>query len=184
MAGVQQGAQTSGDRGMGCIAICAVLAFFLGLGLLGLAAYLAIDTRHDIATAARADGIVTDLIVDRDSDGETYHPHVRFVTAKGEPVEFTSSIGSNPAGFDIGEHVTILYDPSDPQDARIDSFVQLWFGPLFAGVFGLVLATAGGVVSIVFLRWSRRPPGPAAGPPPLDPLTPRPSPTVERAPRD
>jgi hypothetical protein len=183
MAGVQPSARTSGDSGLGCIAICAVLAFFLGLGLLAVAVALVIDTRHDIATAARADGIVTDLIVDRDSDGETYHPHVRFVTAKGEPVEFTSSVGSNPAGFDIGEHVTILYDPSDPQGARIDSFVQLWFVPIMVGVFGLVFATAGGVVSIVFLRWSRRPSGLAAGPPP-EPLAPRPSPTVERAPRD
>jgi hypothetical protein len=154
------------------------------LGLLAVAVALVIDTRHDIATAARADGIVTDLIVDRDSDGETYHPHVRFVTAKGEPVEFTSSVGSNPAGFDIGEHVTILYDPSDPQGARIDSFVQLWLVPIIVGVFGLVFTTAGGVVSIVLLRWSRRPPGPLAAAPPPDPVAPRPPPTVERAPRD
>jgi len=165
---------------MGCIGIGAVLAFFLGLALLGVAVFLAIDTRHDIATAVRADGIVTDLIVDSDSDSDTYHPHVRFVTARGEAVEFTSSVGSNPAGFDIGEHVIVLYDPSNPQDARIDSFVQLWFVPLIVGFFGLVFATPGGVASIVLLRWSRRPSGPTAPPP----LAPRPSPTVERAPRD
>jgi uncharacterized protein DUF3592 len=183
MAGVQPGARASRDSGLGCIAVCAVLAFLLGLGMLG-AAYLAIATRRDVATAARADGTVIELIESRDADSQSFHPRVRFITAKGESVEFTSSVGSNPAGFDIGEHVTVLYDPSDPQGARIDSFVQLWFVPLFLGGFGLVLATAGGGVSIVFLRWSRKPPRPVAAPPPLDAVAPRPPPTVERAPRD
>ena len=38
--------------------------------------------------------------------------------------------------FDIGEAVAVLYDPSHPRDARIDSFFQLWFAPLILGFLG------------------------------------------------
>lgn len=44
------------------------------------------------------------------------------------PVEFTGSVGSDPPGFDIGEGVTVLYDPANPKSARIDAFFQLWSG--------------------------------------------------------
>jgi hypothetical protein len=142
-------------------------------------AYLAARTQHQIETDARADGVVIDLIVSRDSDSETYHPRVRFTTAKGQSLEFTSSVGSRPPGFDIGEHVTVLYDPADPEDASIDSFFQLWFGALILGVLGSVMVVGGGGVAVVLLRSARKPP---------QPMTQRESiaatSAVERRPRD
>jgi hypothetical protein len=98
----------------------------VGLGMLGGAGYLLVDTRHDVATGVGAEGVVMDLIAEHDSDGDdVYYPRVRFVTPAGEPVEFTGSVGFSPPAFDIGEAVAVLYDPSDPRDARIDSFFQL-----------------------------------------------------------
>jgi hypothetical protein len=129
----------------------------IGLGLLGGAAFLVIDTRSDIARADTAAGTVIDLIGERDSDGDTiYYPRVRYVTRSGNSVEFTGSVGSSPAAFDVGEPVVVLYDPAQPEEGRIDSFFQLWFAALILGVIGLVFAAIGGGGALVALRTRTR----------------------------
>src|SRR5262245_62580222 len=100
MAGGQQRAPTS-TRWPYLLVGVFVIA---GLGMLGGAGYLTVETRHDIAVGVSADGVVIDIILSRDSDGDdTYYPRVRFMTPAGEPVEFTGSVGSSPAAFDVGE---------------------------------------------------------------------------------
>ncbi len=72
--------------------------------------------------------------------------------------------------FDIGEAVAVLYDPSHPRDARIDSFFQLWFAPLIPG---LVFTAVGGGAIIASMRSTDRAPLPRppgsrrAGAPPI-----------------
>jgi hypothetical protein len=130
----------------------------IGLGLLGGAAYLALDTRADIGRAETAAGTVIDLIGRRDSDGDTiYYPHVRYLTRSGETVEFTGAVGSSPPAFEIGEAVSVLYDPAAPEEARIDSFFQLWFGAVILGGIGLVFIVIGGTGSIVAARSRAKP---------------------------
>ena len=127
----------------------------VGLGLLGGSAYLTYDTRRSLSVGVRADGKVIDLYESRDSDGDsTYRPHVRFTTREGEIVEFTSSTGSNPAAFNVGEPVVVIYDPASPRSARIDSFFQLWFAPLLTGVMGIVFTAVG---CMAFRSGPRRP---------------------------
>jgi hypothetical protein len=163
-----------------------LLGVFLlaGLGMLGGAGYRFVDTRHAIATAARADGTVIDLIVSHDSDdGDVYYPHVRFVTPAGESVEFTGSFGSNPAGFDVGEPVEVLYDASSPNVARINTIFQLWFVPIMLTGMGLIFGAigAGGVVAL--FRPGTPPSGPMSGSPAAKTAAAG-ARTVERAPRD
>jgi hypothetical protein len=149
-----------------------LLGIFLliGLGLLGAAVLLVVDTRNDIARADKADGTVIDLLGERDSDGDTiYYPRVRYVTRSGNPVEFTGSVGSSPPAFDVGEPVSVLYDPAEPEKARIDSFVQLWFPALILGVLGLVCAGIGGGGTLAALRARTRPATPDRPTPPADP---------------
>jgi hypothetical protein len=141
----------------------------IGLGLLGGAAFLVVDTRSDIARADKADGSVIALIGERDSDGDTmYYPRVRYVTRSGNPVEFTGSVGSSPAAFDVGEPVAVLYDPAEPEGARIDSFFQLWFAALILGGIGLVFAAIGGGGGLVAWRARTRSEEPGIRPSPVD----------------
>src|SRR5262245_19726332 len=129
-------ASTSAGRAPRWIAIVTAIFFLVGLAMLVKTVSVVNDRRHEIATATRRDGVVIDLIASHDSESETYHPRVRFMTANGEAVEFTGSVGSDPPGFDIGEQVTVLYDAANPNDSRIDAFFQLWFAPLMLGVLG------------------------------------------------
>ena len=163
-----------------------LLGVFLltGLGMLGGAGYRLVDTRHAIATAARADGTVIDLIVSRDSDdGDVYYPRVRFVTPAGESVEFTGSFGSNPAGFDIGETVEVLYDAGNPNAARINTFFQLWFVPIMLTGMGLIFGAIGAGGFVAVFRPGSPPSGPMAGSPAAKTAA-MGSRTVERTPRD
>jgi hypothetical protein len=69
--------------------------------------------------------------------GDGYKPVVQFTTAAGRETTFTGN-GSHPAAYDPGEAVTVLYDPGDPDDARIKGFWSLWGGPAFMSLLGVI----------------------------------------------
>ncbi|MFC3692804.1 DUF3592 domain-containing protein [Chenggangzhangella methanolivorans] len=84
----------------------------------------------------------------RDSDGDGgYRAVVRFETADGRQVDIRSRVRSSPPAFDVGESVVVRYDPAVPDSARIDSFMERWFGPLiFGGLGGVFLAIGLGLL--------------------------------------
>ena len=121
-----------------------VLFGVIGLGLLAGALALALNTRSFISTAKTAQGSVIELIEKRDSDGSvTYTPVVAFTADSGSNVNFTSSFSSNPASYDVGEAVEVLYSPDNPNEARIRGFGSLWLGPTILGGIGTVFAAIG-----------------------------------------
>jgi hypothetical protein len=81
-----------------------------------------------------------------------YYPVVRFEPDGGEPVEFEAPIGNRPAQFSVGEVVGVVYPPGRPDQARIDNWVQLWFGPMLSGFFALVFGGLGVGFLIPVLR--------------------------------
>ena len=91
------------------------------------------------------------------------------MTRSGNPVEFTGSVGSSPPAFDVGEPVAVLYDPAEPEEARIDSFFQLWFAALILGGIGLVFASIGGSGALAALRARTRSAAPDLRTRPADP---------------
>ena len=137
-----------------------------GLAMLSGAGHDALQTRHDIAVGTTADGAVTDLIAGSGSDGDTvYYPRVRFVTQSGDVIEFTSSSGTSPPAFEVGEAVSVLYEPTSPGNARINSFFQLWLLPIILGGMGSVFGIIGGA-GLIFggsTRIRAGSPAPAAG---------------------
>jgi Protein of unknown function (DUF3592) len=104
----------------------------LGIGALILAGGLALgwgSLRH-VLYAERADGEITEIR----RDGDMYAPMVRFRLPSGETQEVTD-LGSGAPDFAVGDKVTILYMPQDPEDFRIDTFDRLWFSAIFVTVF-------------------------------------------------
>ena len=79
--------------------------------------------------------------------GGVIYPSVRFHTADGRTVEFQNKIGTN-APPRVGDEVTVIYDPEQPEEARLSAGST--FRPnfkLLAVVFGIFLA----VVAFMFL---------------------------------
>jgi hypothetical protein len=135
------------------------LFLLLGLGLLAGAGYAASRTAAFLRIAASADGTVVDLVesVSTDSDGRrsrTYRPVVEFAPASGAVRTFTSSSGSSPPAYDVGERVTVLYDPQNTHDARLKGTFSLWGVAIILGGIGLVFGGIGG--GMIAARSARR----------------------------
>jgi Protein of unknown function (DUF3592) len=116
--------------------------FGLAALLLATGAATLVDAARFVRGAERTTGTVIDLDA-RTSDGDlVYYPMVRFTTAGGRRVEFTSSSGSSSPP-DVGDRVEVLYDPDDPQDAQLSGFFSLWLWPIVLGGVGIGFAAAG-----------------------------------------
>lgn len=75
----------------------------------------------------------------------TYYPVLRYQTQEGTSHEVVSPVGSNPPRYREGEQVTILYNPANPQQVRINNFLNLWLMPLLFGVLGGAFLLVGGL---------------------------------------
>jgi hypothetical protein len=96
---------------------------FLVLGLRSASAL-----RRFRRTAQRAPGVVLDLVLDaagpRGDRSWIYFPIVRYSLPDGRVVDFRSSQGSVPPAVRKGQQVTVLYDPADPSNARLEGVLS------------------------------------------------------------
>jgi len=105
------------------------------------------------AHALRADGIVVDQARSSGSKGGTmYSPVVEFSTADGRTVRVTGSVSSSSPSYARGDHVPVLYDPANAEQARLDSFMEAWFVTLIMGGLGSVFGLIGGGFLFVQVR--------------------------------
>lgn len=145
-------------------AILAVgFADLIGIGLLLLAFSLQQRTEAFIARAWPAPGVVVGF--ERgDGDEPRPAPVVRFETPRGEEHRFRANLYVAWRDYGMGETVPVLYDPREPDDARVDDSLMLWIGPLVAAVFGLIL-TVGSTGALAYALMARTVRQPArAGP--------------------
>lgn len=125
----------------------------VGLLFAGLGGWFYVSDQQMAKNASRTSGTVIALDRRRGSEGgSTYAPVVEWTDREGTRHEFTSSTSSNPAAFDRGESVTVMYDPAKPGQAKIDSFGQRFLLPLIFVGMGSVFAIIGGVMVFLFLR--------------------------------
>jgi hypothetical protein len=114
----------------------------LGIGGLFLLGGLALgwgSLRH-VLHGERADGEVTEIR----REGDMYAPVLRFRLASGETQE-VKDLGSGAPDFAVGDRVTVLYMPDDPEDFRIDTFERLWFSSIFVLVFAALWLVFGSI---------------------------------------
>ncbi len=109
----------------------------LGIGLVVYAAYAFTRTRDLLASGIETTGTVTKLQYSADSDGGTYAHAFQFQLPSGETITVQSPVGSSPAGFRIGQSVSVRCDPADPANAKIHSFFQTREGSFLPAIVGI-----------------------------------------------
>ena len=114
-----------GDRVTGAAALPIVGRVFIILGIVGLivSGVLAIVEMYGRRTASATGRIVA----------AEYNPRIEFSTADGTVIRFNNAVHSSSWGD--GDSVPVAYDPTNPQDASVDSFAGRWF---LAGLAGLL----------------------------------------------
>lgn len=118
------------------------------------------NTRAFHATALQAQGQVVGYKESwsKDDNGRTsvsYYPIITFIALRtaqresleyrvdaGHKVTFTAGVGGSQR-YGIGETVSVSYQPDDPENARLDSFVQNWLLATILGAFGFAFGGAG-----------------------------------------
>lgn len=125
-----------------------MLMLFLvgGLLVLGIGLWLANKTRDLIRRGAHTQGRYVDAQWQSSGSGgeSSQYGQIEFQTAQGQIVRFSSRLGTLSQSQNIGKTVPVLYDPAAPDEAVVNSFVELWMPAIiFGGVgAGWVVAAA------------------------------------------
>ena len=94
----------------------------------------------------RASGIVVETVEQAgDEDTVFSYPVVAFTDRDGQSHTVQVPEGSSPPEWSAGDAVTVLYDPANPQSARIDSWsstLLLWLLPGITGIAGIAFLGA------------------------------------------
>ncbi len=115
---------TQMDRGMRLVLLAIALPCLLGAAwLLGRALWDRQFAQEAMGTVVAVTGDVPALVVAFDAGGGV----IRQVESAG------SDLHKN---YRSGDHVRVWFDPAQPQDARLDIFIDNWLFPLILGVFG------------------------------------------------
>ena len=125
----------------------------LGLGLFDLGGTVAFLTRAE-RTEARFAGAVARS--GGNHGGTFLYPTFQFTTRDGRVMTFTSSAGSTAQPYADGERVRIAYDPHNPDDARLLSFLTLWIAPALLCAAGLLLSGGAVLMRAALTRQRRR----------------------------
>jgi Protein of unknown function (DUF3592) len=91
-----------------------------------------------IHSSLSSDGVIVGLSPTRPNrpSDRSRRPVFRFTTKEGRTITVVSNIAQRPSPWTFGDHVRVLYQPSHPENARIDSFAQLWEPQIVLGVVG------------------------------------------------
>lgn len=133
-----------------------VFLYVSGLGLSGISAFLFVKSHDFQAKALRAQGRVVALQKRQSGHGDQIFPVVAFRTATGGRMTFVSDV-PNQSRFPVGSRVDVLYDDSDPTNARMDTLVELWGSTFLFGAMSLGFFALGTTILIMRPKALRRP---------------------------
>ena len=108
-------------------------------------------TQKFVDSAQRTKGAVSALT--QKPGDNCYYPIFVFEDAQGNKHHVESLSGSNPAAYSVGDSVTVLYEADKPDNAEIDTFLNVWIWPVaFAGFGVLNLLFGLGLIVFAVLR--------------------------------
>jgi Protein of unknown function (DUF3592) len=108
-----------------------------------------------VRSSLSAEGVVVALRYVRSSSkpmSQTCSPIFRFTAKNGTSFTVTSNIAQSPSPWRPGDSVRVLYQEDYPENAHIDSFVQLWEPQVILGIVGGICSV---FPLLIFLRRRR-----------------------------
>jgi uncharacterized Tic20 family protein len=118
--------------------IIGALFIFFSVFPLGICTYCYMSTTSFLNKAEKTEGKVLEVVERKTSDGTTYYPVYSFVDVYGTEHKIYSKSGSYPPQYNVGDPISILYDPDNPKEIKMDSFGSIWIGTIIAGVLGVI----------------------------------------------
>ncbi|PIS31422.1 hypothetical protein COT42_01110 [Candidatus Saganbacteria bacterium CG08_land_8_20_14_0_20_45_16] len=137
--------------------VFSLIFIFIGLGVFYKAYLIYSESKILQDTGLSAQGEVLKIVTEKiqESDGGTntvYYPIVRFEARDKQTIEFKSNlVKSSLTFYHVGQKVKVVYPPENPQKARIDSFSNLWLGPILMAVIAALLGAIGMLLIYYFI---------------------------------
>ncbi|EJM99318.1 DUF3592 domain-containing protein [Phyllobacterium sp. YR531] len=132
------------------VLICTITALlFCGFG------WSVLYVRHFVNNAMEAQGHVVRLVRSDSKKGYVFKPVVAFQAIDGTNVEFTSSMGTSPPHYEVGESVVVYYDAKDPHSAMLNDWISLWGGP---AILAVITAVFSFITYMIYFRVSLKSP--------------------------
>jgi hypothetical protein len=128
-----------------------IALLFLGIALLMLVAATVsgVHVARISAREVRSPGVVTALTARPDAGGDfLYYPVVTFTLPDGARHTAQLATGSRPPAHKVDQAVIVIYDPAQPDHARIASWFNLsdlWILPAITGGLGVAFLLATGL---------------------------------------
>lgn len=121
----------------------------IGVLLMVLGAFFWFRTKNFVGSAQETKGTVTDVRYEHDSEsGGGYYSVFKFKSINGQEIEKVSNLRTNPPQHQVGQVIDVLYDPNNPNDARIKKATNLYFVPVLLGGMGLIFVCSGLCVTL------------------------------------
>jgi hypothetical protein len=117
-----------------------LIPILAGCALLGSVVSSAI-TLAFVAKARPTTATITASETKESESGEALHRPTFVFTVSGRDYSITPRSYVAPSPGDVGDQVPVLYDPRNPQRARIDSFVYKWAVPVVLFVIAIVFGS-------------------------------------------
>ena len=135
-----------------------IFTLIIAVPCLGVGLYEAAKMGRILQSYERIEGTITgnSYIIDQDNSG-AYYPDVAFQPEDSRTIRFTEGIGTSPARYRAGDKVAVLYNPTDPSDALINSWMRLWVGPLTFIIVGGIPLLINLLINYFTLVEMRRP---------------------------
>lgn len=129
------------------IIISAIALIFLTIAIVCF-----INAHNFIKNSILTEGEVIEIITSRSKDydgnySNARYPLIRFTESKGRIVVFKGSVSSNQAII-LGEKVSVRYIPSDPKNADLNTWINIWFPTLIVSIF-FVFSAAFGIAALL-----------------------------------
>ena len=142
--------------------VAAIGVLLLGVGLVVAGVHDLVDILRPPSSSRRAVGVVIRIETVTSGSGSdrrtSYHPVVRFLTAREQVIVITGNVD---AGHSVGDPVKVRYDPNNPHHARLDSLGDRVWAVVFAVVLllgALGVMFGGGVLFVWASAGSPQPP--------------------------
>jgi hypothetical protein len=152
------------------------LFLIIGLAMVTVGAWLGWNSYRSLQDKAEATATVinVEVIEGGPDDSAEYFPTVQFTTADGQFITSTPrqvrqseafgglvTVNNSDDGYEteyeVGDEVTVYYDPAHPAEVVLNDFNMLWVAPLVVGGLGGLFAfIAVPITLIALVRWLRR----------------------------
>lgn len=128
---------------MKAIRIIGVLIILCSFIPLGPGVYFYNKTRRFLETSVQTEGTVVEMEERKNSEGNvTYYPVITFTDKTGREYKKYGP-GRFPPKYEIGDRISLFYDPKAPKKIKLNSFTSLWLGPAIGGILGIIPLFAG-----------------------------------------